>query len=137
MARKNVSASEVRMWANENIALIPEAGHLCLTGKNGVIRGRLHPEVIAAFRKANKGKDYITGSDAEKPTVTVKVQAQDKAGRNITRKVTLLTSEARTLLGQVDKKGKSQKGRFNEAALTAAVQAREDAAAAAPLAEAV
>lgn len=125
MSRKNVSAAEVRAWAVENLSSIPEEGHKSVLGAAGdgsKVRGRLHPEVIKAFHKANKGKVYETASDAEKPTVTVRITGKDKNGRNRPVTETLLTSEARALLGETGKKG-----RFNMTALTAAVQARYDA----------
>jgi len=77
MARKPVSTSEVRAWARENLSLVPEAGHKCLSA---TARGRLHPEVVKAFRKANPRKDYAEGV-AEDKSVTVRVPKADKNGR--------------------------------------------------------
>ncbi len=127
--RKNVSAATVRAWAKDNLASIPEVGHASVMGKDGTgerVRGRLHPEVIAAFKKANKSMTYETASDAERPTVTVTIKGTDSKGRARSIKRTLLTTEARALLGQTGKKG-----RFNMAALTEAVQAAHDAESAA------
>lgn len=122
--RKNVPAKTVRAWAKDNLSSIPKVGHASVMGKDGTgerVRGRLHPEVIAAFKKANKSMTYETASDAERPTVTVTIKATDSAGRPRSKKVTLLTTEARALLGQTGKKG-----RFNMAALTEAVQEQHD-----------
>lgn len=117
MSRKNVPSSEVRAWGRDNLSAVPEAGRKCL---GETARGRLHPDLIAAFRKANKGKTYETGSVAEKPTVTVPVVGVDKNGRKTTRKVTLPTDEARAVLGQT-----GRKGRFNLSLLSEALSAAE------------
>lgn len=100
-SKRNVPASEVRTWARENIALIPEVGHACL---NPTARGRLHPAVRAAYDKANKGKTY-TPKAAESPTFTVPVVVLDKAGRKTTIKRTITNIEARDALGQVTREG--------------------------------
>lgn len=103
MSKKNVSASIVRAWGRENIDSVPEAARKCL-GENA--RGRLHPDLTAAYSKANKGKGY-TPKVAEAQTVTVPVTGLDKAGRKTTRPVTMTTGEARTALGQpTDRKGR-------------------------------
>lgn len=117
MSRKNVPSSEVRQWGRDNLNLVPEAGRKCL---GETARGRLHPDLIAAFRKANKGKTYTTGSEAEQPTVTVPVVGVDRLGRKTTRKVTLTTAEARKVLGQ-----EGRKGRFNKTLLSEALSAAE------------
>lgn len=113
MARKNVPASAVREWFAAQPAAdvegIPTPGS----------RGRLHPDTIAAFHKANKGMCYETASEAEKPTVTFKATVLDKAGRKTTRSVTLTTEAARALLGHPA----GRKGRFNMGDLTAAYEA--------------
>lgn len=119
-ARKNVSASEVRAWAVGNLSLVPEVGHLSVLGKNGdgtQVRGRLHPEVIAAFRKANKGKTYETASEAEKRTITVdKVPYVNAAGKNASKSITITTEAARDLLGQPrDTKGRMSKNALRDA----------------------
>lgn len=108
MARKNVPASTVRSWfAEAQPEGVPAPGS----------RGRLHPETIEAFHKANKGLRYETASEAEKPTITVKVPAKDKRGRNITKTMTVTTEYARTLLGH----DKGKRGRFNRDALVSAL----------------
>jgi hypothetical protein len=112
MSRKNVSGSEVRAWGRANIDSVPESGRKCL---GETARGRLHPDLIAAFRKANKGKTYDTGSDAELPTVTVPVTSVDKNGRKTTRPVTVTTVEARKALGQEGRKGRIALGLLSEA----------------------
>ena len=120
-SKKNVTASEVRAWARENLSSIPVAGHASVMGKDGTgerVRGRLNPVVVAAFNKANKSKTYAE-KVAESRTVEFTVPAQDKRGRNISRKVTITTDEARTLLGH--EKGK--KGRFSKSALAEAYAA--------------
>lgn len=113
MARKNVSAAVVRNWfAGLDTAPegIPAPG----------TRGRLHPDTIAAFHKANRGMRYETASEAEKSTVTFKAVTLDKAGRKTTREVILTTAEARVLLGHEA----GRKGRFNMAVLVAAYEAQ-------------
>lgn len=120
-SKKNVPAAAVRAWATENLATIPEAGHLSVLGKNGDgtnVRGRLHPTVIEAFRKANKGKVY-EAKVAEAREVTFPVVMLNKAGRKYTKSVTITTGAARVLLGQPT----SQRGRMSKAALATAYAA--------------
>ena len=103
--RKNVPAAEVRNWFNEaKPEGVPAPGS----------RGRLHPDTIAAFHKANPRLRYETASEAEKPTITVPVTGLDKAGRKTTRQVTLTTEAARAALGHP----KGQRGRFNKGDLS-------------------
>jgi hypothetical protein len=110
MSRKNVPASAVREWfAEAQPEGVPTPGS----------RGRLHPDTIAAFHKANKGKRYETASEAEKPTVTVPVKELDRIGRATTKQVTVTTAEARALLGQ-----SGRKGRFDKGLLSLALEAR-------------
>lgn len=104
-SKKNVSASVVRAWFAENQ---PEGV------KAPGTRGRLHPETLAAFHKANPRMRYETASEAEKPTVTVPVVSLDKAGRKVTKSVTLTTEQARDALGHP----KGKRGRFNKADLS-------------------
>lgn len=114
-SRKNVPASAVRAWfAEAKPEGVPAPGS----------RGRLHPDTIKAYNKANKGKVYETASKAELPTVTVPVVSLDKAGRKTTRQVTVTTREARELLGQVDANGKATRGKFNKGTLSLALEAR-------------
>jgi hypothetical protein len=113
MARKNIPAAEVRAWAKDNIDSIPEEGHKCL-GEGA--RGRLHPAVTEAFRKAHKGKQY-TPKVAEKRTIEVPVVKVDKLGRKSTRKVTVTTEEARAALGHQP----GRRGRFKMEALSKAL----------------
>jgi hypothetical protein len=104
-SRKNVPASTVRAWFTEaQPEGVPAPGS----------RGRLHPDTIAAFMKANPRLTYVTASDAEKPTITVPVTGLDKAGRKTTRQVTLTTEAARSALGHPSGK----RGRFNKADLS-------------------
>lgn len=101
--RKNVSASQVRSWFSEtNPEGVPTPGS----------RGRLHPDTIAAFHKANPRMRYETASEAEKPTVEVKgVESIDKAGRKTSKTVTLTTEQAREVLGhEAGKRGRFAKG---------------------------
>lgn len=116
-SRKNVSASTVRAWGRDNLDV---SAFPCL---GAAARGRLHPEVVKAFNKANRGKTY-TPKVAEAPTVTVPVPSKDSKGRNITRKVTMTTKAAREALGQVGEDGKSQRGRLSQSALIAALAER-------------
>lgn len=109
----NVSAAEVRAWGRENIANIPEAARACL---GETARGRLHPEVTEAFRKAHKGRKGYTPKVAEGATVTVPVVTLDKAGRKRTEQRTLAVSEARKVLGhEAGKKGRLSKATLSEA----------------------
>lgn len=91
MARKNVSASEVRAWGRENLSLVPEAGHASL---GATARGRLHPEVVSAFRKHNPRLTYEP-KVAESKTVKVRVPRTDKAGRTSLRSTEVSYDEAR------------------------------------------
>jgi hypothetical protein len=115
-SRKNVSANEVRAWGRANLDKVPEAGRKCL---GETARGRLHPDLIAAYRKHNKNRTYETGSQAELPTVTVPVVGVDKNGRKTTRQVTVTTVEGRKILGQT-----GRKGRFNLSLLSEALSAQ-------------
>jgi hypothetical protein len=108
--RKNVPARTVREWF---AGLDPKPEGVPAPGS----RGRLHPTTIEAFHKANKGLRYETASEAEKPTITVKVPAKDARGRNITKTMTVTTEYARNLLGH--EKGK--RGRFDREALVNAL----------------
>lgn len=119
-ARKPVSTATVRAWAREHLDLIPEAGQKCL---GPTARGRLHPEVKAAFVKHNRSKTYAE-KVAEVATKTVRVPFTDAKGRKNSKVVTVTVKEARALLGQVDADGKSRRGRFNDADLIAALAAR-------------
>ncbi len=114
-AKKNVTAKTVREW----FAALPESQREGITAPGS--RGRLHPTLTEAYNgdKANRkaGRVY-TEKVAEGRTVTVKVKAKDKAGRNISKTVTLKTAEARALLGHP----KGQMGRFKTADLVAALE---------------
>lgn len=127
--RKSVSAGTVRTWAKSNLSKFDAALHPSIVGTPGKAgpRGRLHPSVIEAFHKANKSMRYETASDAERPTVTFKYATQNARGANITKTVTLLTSEARALLGHAE----GTKGRFNIGALSEAYAASQAASKAA------
>lgn len=111
-SRKNVPASQVRSWFSEaQPEGIPAPGS----------RGRLHPDTIAAFHKANPRLRYETASEAEKPTITVPVTSLDKRGRKYTKQVTLTTEAARAALGHP----KGKRGRFNKGDLSLALSAVE------------
>lgn len=114
-SRKNVPASFVRSW----FAGLTEAeqGTMPTPGS----RGRLHPDTIAAFHKANKGLIYETASVAEKRHVEVPVTTLDKAGRKTTRKVSLTTEQAREALGHP----KGKRGRISANDLSLALSAVE------------
>lgn len=107
---KNVPASAVRAWFAETK---PEG----VTAPGS--RGRLAPDTIKAFHKANKGKRYEPRV-AEGATITVPVKMLDSLGRATTRKVTLPTTEARALLGHE----KGRRGKFNRSDLSLALEAR-------------
>lgn len=104
MAKKIVSASIVRAWANENMALIPAAGLPSITGSNGKApRGRLHPEVIAVFNKNNKSAKYGEGAPKESTLIKVQVMATADSGRKYPRLVTLTAEEVRELTGHASR----------------------------------
>ena len=113
-ARRNVSAAAVRNWF-AGLSTAPEG--IPAPGS----RGRLHPDTIAAFHKANPRSRYETASEAEKASVTFKAVVLDSIGRKRTKEVTITTEAARVLLGHE----KGRKGRFNVAVLTAAYEAQE------------
>lgn len=117
-ARKNVPAAAVRAWFS-GLATAPEG--IPAPGS----RGRLHPDTIAAFHKANKGLRYETGV-AEAPTVEVPgVVNIDSAGRKTSKTVTITTREARELLGDKTDAGKdSKRGRFSKTTLALALSAQ-------------
>ena len=113
-ARKNVPASAVRTWY---AGLDPAVQATMPTPGS---RGRLHPDTIAAFHKANPRSKYETASEAEKPTIEVKgVESIDKAGRKQSRTVVITTEAARGLLGHPDGK----RGRFAKGDLALALSA--------------
>jgi hypothetical protein len=113
-SRKNVPASQVRSWfagLDKAPEGVPAPGS----------RGRLHPDTIAAFHKANKGMRYETASEAEKATIEVPgVVSLDKAGRKTSRTVTLTTEQARAALGHP----KGKRGRFAKSDLALALTAQ-------------
>lgn len=99
-ARKNVPAAQVRAWFAE---VAPKG--VPAPGK----RGRLHPDTVEAFHKANPRLRYETASEAEKPTITVPVVTLDKAGRKRTAQRTITTEAAREAMGHP----KGRRGRFS------------------------
>lgn len=110
--RRNVPAASVRSWFAEAAPEgVPAPGS----------RGRLHPDTIAAFHKANPRLRYETASEAEKPTITVPVVTLDKAGRKRTEQRTLTTEQAREALGHP----KGKRGRFAKSDLSLALSAME------------
>lgn len=108
---KEVSASTVR-------------ASLSLTGK----RGRISKADAERFNKANKGKmHYTPQGEAEKATVVVPgVVMLDKAGRKVTKSVTITTEQARTILG--DPSGKRGRLPKSTLALALGVQPKDVAA---------
>ena len=92
--------------------------NLGLAGK----RGRISKTDADAFNKANKGKmHYTPQGEAEKRTVEVPgVVSVDKAGRKVTKTVTITTESARILLGHTAGK----RGRFAKADLALALSAQ-------------
>lgn len=101
--RRNVPAAQVRSWfSTVQPASVPAPGS----------RGRLHPDTIAAFHKANPRLRYETASEAEKASIEVPgVVSLDKAGRKTSRTVTLTTEQARAALGhEAGKRGRFAKG---------------------------
>lgn len=114
-SRKNVPAAQVRSWFSGLSEA--EQGQMPTPGS----RGRLHPDTIAAFHKANPRLRYETASEAEKPTIEVKgVESVDKAGRKTSKTVILTTAEARAVLGHPAGK----RGRFAKSDLALALSAQ-------------
>jgi ribosomal protein S5 len=114
MARKPVSTAEVRTWGRANLALVDEAGHKCL-GENA--RGRLHPAVVKAFRKAHPNRDYIEKA-AESKTVSVRVPKTDKNGRVSLRSQTVTYDNAREVAILAGLANEGSRGRLSDEALT-------------------
>lgn len=104
---KNVSAKVVRTWLADN-------------GGAGT-RGRIKASDAERFNSAHKGKmRYTAQSDAEKTEVEVPgVVSVDKAGRKVTKTVTILAEQGREILGHEAHK----RGRFNKADLALALSA--------------
>lgn len=120
--KRNAPAAVVREWLNSDkgTAAIAKANEKDPKVPTVVgARGRIHPAHSALFNKAHKGLVHETGSEAEKPTVTVPVVTVDSAGRKTTRPVTVTTAEARALIGA---EGKS--GRLSYATLSEALSAK-------------
>lgn len=112
-ARKPVPAANVRTWAKSNLDLVPAEGVASVNG-----RGRLHPTVIAAFRKANKGLTYEP-KVAQHRTMTVQYRVENAVGSLITKRHTLATATARDLLSQPS----SRRGRIAQGDVTLALEA--------------
>lgn len=105
---KNANAATVRTWLASN-------------GGAGA-RGRIKASDADRFNKAHKGKaQYVPQGDAEKTHIEVPgVVSVDKAGRKVTKTVTILTEQGRSLLGH--QAGK--RGRFSKATLALALSAQ-------------
>lgn len=96
---KNVSAQVVRTWLADN-------------GGAGA-RGRIKSTDAERFNKAHKGKmQYVPESDAEKRHTTIEgVVSVDKAGRKVTKAVTVTCEQARSLVGiPLSQRGRLPKG---------------------------
>lgn len=105
MATKNVSASEVRAWGRTQEAF---AGQAWLNDK---ARGVIPNAAVEAFTKANKGRKTYSPKVAEHVVIEVPgVVSVDKAGRKVTKTVSIPAPEARALIGAEGKRGRLAKG---------------------------
>lgn len=105
MSKINVAASVVREWAVANLDKIADDGHKCLSDN---ARGRLHPEVVTAFNRSHRTKQYGVGTKVEK-TVKVLVSPDASEGRKTPRTVTMPISEVRSLAGVEGRRGRISK----------------------------
>lgn len=112
------SASEVRAWARENVASLPEGTNLdSIFGKDnsGVVRGRLNPVISAAFTEAT-GRPYSEKSVAEKRMVTLPLTKPNAKGARLKRPEAFPLSEVRALAGA------PAKGRLSSKHIATAVE---------------
>jgi hypothetical protein len=97
--RRLVPASTIRDWAFGRGDFEGKGGSAALAAADAPLpgsRGRLHPDTVKVFKRENKSLDYAE-KVSEGLRVEVPVPARDKAGRNITRKVSLPADEFRDL----------------------------------------
>lgn len=106
MSKKTVTAAAIREWAKDNMSNISDEGHLSLTGSNGVVRGRLHPKVIEAYERNNKGHKYSPDAVDQSTLIRQTIVTVSKSGRKVPRTVTMTPAEVRSLTGTEGKRGR-------------------------------
>lgn len=104
--RKPVSARTIREAFQNGEFEAPEVAHKSLA--KGA-RGRLHPEGVKAYLKANRGATYSEKSDAEALAVEVPYTKRNKRGHRLSRTATLPVSEVRRLAGIEGRRGRLPK----------------------------
>lgn len=99
---KRVPARTVREWAKANPEAVPaEAAHTVNS------RGKMHPTLIAAFRKAKRGKMVYDPTVKAVPTVTLRKGRKTK---------TVPVAEVRAALGIEAKRGRLSAEALEQAA---------------------
>jgi hypothetical protein len=124
MARKAltaVPARTVRAFAHAGRITITDAGMTCVTtGPQGRGRGRLHPDVVAAFNAEN-GEGLVYDEAAGKPLagrfVTLNLTKVNKAGAKRTVTEQFPIEQVRKAAGVA-----GRKGRISESAKATAAQ---------------
>jgi hypothetical protein len=104
MTKSNITlvpASRVRAAFAEGLFTAPEVALPSLVGRTpGKVRGRLHPEAVAAFNEQVKGEQYAGEKSAvESKRVTLPLT-------NLKRPEAFPLSEVRSLAGVTGKKGR-------------------------------
>lgn len=113
-----VPAKRVRAAFAEGLFTAPDKALPSLIGKNGdgKVRGRLHPEAVAAFNEQVKGEVYAgEKSKVEQKTVEVPMFSP-KTGRPV-KPVVKTLAEVRAAAGISGKKGRISASDLHRAAL--------------------
>lgn len=121
-----VPAKVVRAFAHEGRITVTEAALACVTGgPQGRGRGRIHPDLVAAFNAEN-GEGLVYDEQAGKALagrqVTLPTTKPNARGARMKRPVTLPISEVRALAG-----AEGRKGRLSKAQVATATEAYESA----------
>lgn len=117
-----VPAKTVRQFVREGRVTFTDAAEACIFGgPQGRGRGRLHPDLVAAFNAENgEGLVYVEedGKALRENRVTLPLTKKNARGANIKRPEAFPISEVRALAGVAGKKG-----RLSEADKVKAAQA--------------
>lgn len=120
-----VPAKVVREFAREGRITVTDAAMACITGgPQGRGRGRLHPDVVAAFNAENgQGLVYdeAVGKRLAGPRVDLPLTKMNAKGARLKRPESFSVKEIRSLAGVEGKRGRLSKDDIAKAA--AAVEA--------------
>jgi hypothetical protein len=117
---KPVAAKVVRQFAFDGKVTVTDAALACVTtGPQGRGRGRLHPDLIAAFNAEN-GEGLVYNESEGKALagrfVTLPITKTNARGAVLNRPEQFPIAEVRTLAGVVGKKGRLSKADVAKAA---------------------